>query len=498
MLTEPIRMLSPDDMERIHAAAVKILADTGMQVESPQARDCLVKAGCRIDAAGRVRFPPPVTQTAVDRMRADYARPGRVPAAMAVRYSHVRFRRETHRIHRDFTLSTGGFCCFIRDLEGRRRTATRDDTLRAVGMANALDQIAYTGLPVADQQVPAAARPAAMAGLLATYSHKFGGVEAFRVEDVPYLVEIGTIVKGSADALRREPILVGYGEARSPLCLDRNMADIFIEYIRRGLPQTLDTMPNAGATGPVTAAGLLALAAAETLCGLVLAYAVDENAVVGIDINPSSADMRTGVFGYGSPARWPLLAARVQLVSEYYGCPSGVHGAKTDSCFTDVQTGVEKAATMLLPVLAGAVGIGTAGHVENAITFSPQQLVIDNEICRAVRHLLRPIVVDETTLALDAVAEVGPGGQFLSSAHTAEHFRDAGFLSALFRSDPWDAAHGPAGTDLARAAADRARELWSALPEPVLDDDRRRAVEAVVRHAARAVSGTAPGAVSRS
>jgi trimethylamine--corrinoid protein Co-methyltransferase len=115
-----------------------------------------------------------------------------------------------------------------------------------------------------------------------------------------------------------------------------------------------------------------------------------------------------------------------------------------------------------------------------------------------VRHLLRPIVVDETTLALDAVAEVGPGGQFLSSAHTAERFRDAGFLSALFRCEPWDAAHGPAGTDLARAAADRARELWSALPEPVLDDDRRRAVEAVVRHAARAVSGTAPGAVSRS
>jgi hypothetical protein len=76
-------------------------------------------------------------------------------------------------------------------------------------------------------------------------------------------IRIGTIVKGSADALRREPILVGYGEARSPLCLDRNMADIFIEYIRRGLPQTLDTMPNAGATGPVTAAGLLALAAAD-------------------------------------------------------------------------------------------------------------------------------------------------------------------------------------------------------------------------------------------
>ena len=94
----------------------------------------------------------------------------------------------------------------------------------------------------------------------------------------------------------------------------------------------------------------------------------------------------------------PLLVARVQLISEFYGCPSGVHGGKTDSCFPNVQCGIEKAMSTVFPVLAGAVGIGTVGHLENAVTFSPLQLVIDNEVSRAVRRTLRPIEVNDQTL----------------------------------------------------------------------------------------------------
>ena len=192
---------------------------------------------------------------------------------MSVRYRHIRFRREPHRIHPDFTTNAGGFCCFIYDLEGVRRRANGDDVRRALHLADRLEGIDYTGLPVSDQDTPAALRPVAMAAEVARYTRKFGGVETFKKEDIPYLIEIGSVVKGGLDKLKDEPILVGYAEARSPLCFDRNMAEIFIEYIERGLPQTLDTMPNGGATAPVTAAGLLALGCAETLGGLVLAYA---------------------------------------------------------------------------------------------------------------------------------------------------------------------------------------------------------------------------------
>lgn len=92
--------------------------------------------------------------------------------------------------------------------------------------------------------------------------------------------------------------------------------------------------------------------------------------------------MRSMNFGYAGAERMPLLAARVQLVSEYYGCPSGVHGGKTNTCTPGIQAGVEKSISMYGAVLAGAVGFGTVGQLENAVTFLPLQLVIDNEIAR--------------------------------------------------------------------------------------------------------------------
>ena len=381
----------------------------------------------------------------------------------------------------------------LRDAGGRFRTVYADPPWRyenggTRGAARRhyrtmpLDEIA--GLPVADQETPAQLRPIAMAAELAKYTTKFGGVETFRKQDIGPLVEIGCIVKGSLDALKAEPILVGYSEARSPLCLDRNMAEIFIEYVERGFPQTLDTMPSGGASAPVTAAGTLALGVAETLGGLVLGYAVDENAVVGVDIIPSYCDMQSGIFRYASADRMPLLVARVQMISEYYGCPSGVHGGKTDSCFVNVQAGVDKAMSTVFPVLAGAVGIGTLGHLENAVTFSPQQLVIDNEVVGHVRRTLQPIEVTDETLALDVIREVGIDGDYLSEMHTAEHFRDELFLSDLFETVPWEAAHAQEVRGAEAKAHAKAREIWEEEPSVVLDDDQLKAVDGVVRRGA--------------
>jgi trimethylamine--corrinoid protein Co-methyltransferase len=437
----------------------------------------------------RVQVPARIVTACVDRMRSDYDNPDRVPDRMAVRYSHIRFRRESHQVHPDFTTSAGGFCVYIYDLEGQRRAATMDDVRRSVSLVNGLADIDYTGLPVSDQETPFDLRPVRMAAELAKYTTKFGGVETFRREDIPYLIEIGTIVKGSLDALKKEPILVGYAEAKSPLCIDRNMAEIYMEYIERGFPQTLDTMPNGGATAPVTAAGNLVIGIAETLGALVLAYAIDEHAVVGVDIIPSYCDMTTGAFRYATADRIPLLVARIQMISEYYGCPSGVHGGKTDSCFVNVQAGIDKAMTTVFPVLAGAVGIGTVGHLENAVTFSPQQLVIDNEIIRSMRRALKPIEVTEESLALDAIARVGIGGNYLSDDHTVAHFRDELFFSDLFETMKWDFAHSSPVQGMEERAKEIAWGYWKQKPQPVVDSHILREIDRVVSRAEKQFLG---------
>ena len=324
-----------------------------------------------------------------------------------------------------------------------------------------------------------------MAAELAKATAKHGGIETFKAREVPYVARIGEAVRGGREAHRRDPILVGYAEARSPLCIDEEMAAVFLAHLELGLPQSLDTMPNGGATAPVTAAGLLAQGLAETLGGLVLGYAVDSGATMTLDLTPGYCDMRSMNFNYAGAERIPLLAARVQIISEYFGCPSGIHGGKTDACAPGIQVGVEKAATMLAAVLAGAIGIGTVGHLENAVTFSPLQLVIDNEIARYVRRAVGGIEVSDETLALGVIGEAGPGGEFLGHPHTRNHFRDEMLLSPFFEAWPWERSGATDGRRFEKLAREKVRELLAEEAPPVLSGEQNDAIDEIVEEAKR-------------
>ena len=482
---EPIRYLSRDEMDAIHKSALRILECTGMWIDHLKALEYLRGAGCRVDMDRRtVKFPPEVVEAALARMRRNFQDSNRWPKRMSVRYSQVRFDAQPFRVHADFTVSAGGFCCFIWDMDGQRRYATLKDVRQSLKLADKLDEIAYTGLPCSAQDVPAHLRPVVMAAELVKATRKYGGIETFRREHVGYVARIGEIVAGSREAHRRDPILVGYAEARSPLCLDAAMADVMLAHLELGLPQSLDTMPNGGATAPMSAAGVLSVGLAESLGGLVLGYAVDPDATLTIDLTPSYCDMRSMHFSYAGPERMPLLAARVQLVSEYYGCPSGIHGGKTDACVPGIQVGVEKAISMYVAVMAGAIGFGTVGHLENAVTFSPLQLVIDNEIARYVRHAVRGFEVNEETLALNVIEEVGPNGHTYDHDHTVQNFRNVELLSPFFDSWTWGVQDTLDRERFEKRAAAKARELLAAESSPLLSAEQEASVDEIVKEAA--------------
>jgi trimethylamine--corrinoid protein Co-methyltransferase len=221
------------------------------------------------------------------------------------------------------------------------------------------------------------------------------------------------------------------------------------------------------------------------LGGLVLCYAVDPEAIVSVDICPTIADMGSGAYTYASPERMPLLAATAQMIAEYYGRPGGTHGGKTDACYPGVQAGMEKAASILFPLLAGSTGIGTMGHLENAVTFSPQQLVIDNEIAGAVRRMLQGFEVTPETIALDVIKEVGIGGHYLAHPHTVANFRRECYLSGLFERLGWDSAWLQEVRGIEEKARVRAAELMARETEPPLTREQEQAIDEIVEEAWR-------------
>lgn len=477
-----LRMLSKEEMDALHGGALSILERTGMWIGSDEARAYFREAGCRVDATGKiVRFPEHVVEDAVALMRKKYADDSGGESWANVRYSRMFFTNKPHMLHTDFTANTGGFPPFILDLDGCRRRASMEDVVDSIKLADALENIDMMGVPCSAQEVPHQERPIRMTAQLVKRTSKLGGIEAWNKRDVRAIAEMCDVVTGSREESLARPPLLGYAETRSPLCFDANMSEIFIEYVKLGFPQSVDTMPCAGTTAPASSAGALVVGLAETLACVVLGFTVNPDVRMSIDVNPGLADMRTLVFPYASPDRMAMMAGWTQMLHEYYGCPSGIHAGKTDACVPNAQAGFEKALSTLVPVLFGATGIGTLGQVDVAgITYSPVQLVIDNEIVAYVRRILRGFEVNGTTLALDVIDEVGPGGNFLMHPHTGENFRKEFYLSEIVERLPWDAWDRGDLKGIEERAADKARKIIAEHDPHPLTGDQEREIDRIV------------------
>jgi trimethylamine--corrinoid protein Co-methyltransferase len=479
-----LEFLNAEEMDRLHNGALKILEEVGMKIEHPEALNYLEKFGCLADRnTNVVRFPRKLVESVVEKMRRDYTLTDRNGIVSPMRYTEMYMSTVPKRLNTDFTANAGGFPAYVLDLDGKRRQADMQDVIDSIRLADSLENIDLIGLPCSAQEIPYDMRPIAMTAELLKNTAKPGGIEAWTKKDIKYITEMAKVFRKDMDDLKRRPFLIGYGEVRSPLCLDYNMCEIFMEYVKMGLPQSFDTMPSGGSTAPATSAGTLVLGIAETLLGLILGYSIDENAWVSIDMNPSLTDMRTMIFPYAGADRLPLLAASNQMMRDYYGRPGGCHGGKTDACYPGVQAGFEKAMSILFPVLAGATGIGTLGQLEGGVTFSFVQLVIDDEIVGYIKHALKGFEVTDETLALDVIKDVGIGGNFLQHEHTALNFRNDFYLSDLLERMPWSSWERQEIKGLEEKAREKVKKILKSDRKPAIGETEAREIDSIVRRA---------------
>ena len=134
--------------------------------------------------------------------------------------------------------------------------------------------------------------------------------------------------------------------------------------------------------------------------------------------------------------------------------------------------------------LAGAIGFGTVGQLESAVTFSPLQLVIDNEIARYVRRAVRGMEVDEETLALDVIEETGINSHTYDHTHTVSQFRHVELLSPFLDCPSWGDGESLDRDRFEKRAAAKARELLAQESPPLLSSEQELAIDEVVKEAA--------------
>jgi trimethylamine--corrinoid protein Co-methyltransferase len=272
-------------------------------------------------------------------------------------------------------------------------------------------------------------------------------------------VEMAAIVFGGPDEMQQQPVQLGIINVNSPLRYDSSMLGGLITYARYGQPVVITPFILAGAMSPITMAAALAQQNAEALAGVALTQLVNPGWPVIYGGFTTNIDMQTGSPAFGGPEGALALFAGAQL-ARFYGLPYRGSGSLNNSKIPDAQASYETQMTLWPAIMAHTNLIHhSAGWLEAGLVFSFEKFMLDLEGLLMMYRLLDGIEVTEETLALDWVAEVGPGGHHLGTAHTMARFRSEFHLPLISDRQNYEAWVEQGSLD----AGQRAHRLWKEL-----------------------------------
>jgi trimethylamine--corrinoid protein Co-methyltransferase len=281
-------------------------------------------------------------------------------------------------------------------------------------------------------------------------------------------------VAGGEEALRRNPLCACYINVTAPLRHNQEALQKLLYLAGKGLPTTYTPVVLRGASGPVTAAGAIALANAGELAGLVIAQLKREGAPIILTGGVNDMlDMRSTLDIYSDPTNRVML---VELAHRYNLPIFGLAGC-SDSKLPDEQAAAEAALSIILETLAGAQMVHDVGYLDGGMCNSLEQVVICDEIIDYTRHFMRGLEINEDTLALDVIDQIGPDGDYLSTQHTLEHYRQDWYPKLFERRNHTD-WYKRGGKTLRQRARERALDLLAKhKPEPLPEDVQRKVDE---------------------
>jgi len=459
-------ILSREDVERIHQTSMRILSTVGVEFPSEEALSAFKRHGVRTEGT-RVYVTEGQLWRALETAPAQFTLRARNP------------ERSVTIGDGDPVFAPGYGAPFLIDAEGNKRVPTVDDYHRLVKLTDALPNQDISGHLLAEPgDIAAETAPLHMLHAHVIRSDKpfIGSVDSQLA--VRHTMEIVRILFG--DEEDEQPATLGVISSLTPLGYSREMVGALMTYAREGQALLIANLAMAGSTAPITLAGLLAMQNAEMLAGIVLSQLVNPGTPVIYGTTSTNVDMRTGALAIGSPELAQVTAAHMQLV-RFYGLPSRGSGALTDANYPNAQAGLESMMGMLTVVNSGAdFVLHAAGILSSYLAFSNEKFVIDDEICGRVRRFHRPLVVDDETLAYDAVARVGPGGHFLMEDQTVKRCRTEFWEPAVSDRtglDEWIQDRRP---DILTRATERWQRLVAAHDDPPLNAVTARQLEAFI------------------
>jgi trimethylamine--corrinoid protein Co-methyltransferase len=402
---KPLEILTEQEVEAIHRGTLEVLWKTGVRMEHERALKLLKKNGCQVDYHDmRVRFPPALVE---DSLR-------KCPSVFGVKARDPRN-----------DLMLGGNTTYLSPFPGMStvdldtwepRTATRKEFYDGLRVEDGLETVSliqqYTPYFAFEGVPPVMAMAECMAGKIRS-STKFTA-EGYANESEIFTIQMAQAVGAEMFV----PCLPA-----SPLAYYYDAIEAALRGVEAGFPIKEATGPVLGGTAPASTAGAIISANAELIGAIVLFQLVKPGTRIIVSDLIFPQNMRTGSPAFGAIGS-SMHTAGFNQMWRGYGVPTSNTATITSSKQIDFQAGYEKAISALLFTLSGASLLQFHGAIYGELSHHPVQAILDDDVAGMIGRFIQGIEVNDETLAIDLIEEVGPiPGHFLSKAHTRKWWK---------------------------------------------------------------------------
>jgi len=459
-MIQPLRILSENDHERIHNAALDVLERRGVRVEDARLRAEMRARGARTrPQEDEVSIPRELVDECLETV-------GRRPVLECIDGKVLHLYGDNRYYG---SLVTDPYIVDYR--EGLRRPRL-DDIARHARLGDALrlvDNIYRMDAECADVDrsiVHLKTLEAFVANTTTSYHCAPSSMESAR-----HWVEIAEIMAGGS--LREHPLLMGYIPSISPLVLAKTNTDQTRLFIEHGVVLRIGPCAISGATAPYPVAGLTVLSWAECLAVLVAVQVLRPGEPVCISSGGHEMDMQSGASLYSGPVK-DLSTAAIMELCEVFDLSSADGNYSTLCSNYGFQNGLESMMGVLIPFFARNQLAGGMGSLANACGMSAVQIVLHHDLTEMLDRVACGIDTSDERLSVDPIVSVGPGGEFLTEEATLELLRTE---EHFFPPSYERCVGGEDRETMAQRAHERAEELIHshspAVPQDRLEEVRK-------------------------
>ncbi len=461
-------VLNDEALEIIEANAETVLEEIGVNfVANPGALERWKDAGADIEGE-RVRIPRGLARKLITTAPKSFTQHARNPV------------RSVEIGGDSLVLAPVYGPPFVRDAAGGRRYATMEDFRKFVKLGYMSKWLHHSGGTVCEPtDVAVNKRHLDMLHAHMTLSDKpyMGSVtEPGRARDS---VEMSRILFGE-EFVRQNTVMTSLININSPLTFDDVMMGAMEVYAENNQACIVSPFIVGGAMAPVSVAGTLTQVLAEVLAGVAYNQLCRPGAPVIMGAFVTSIDMNSGAPTFGTPEAAHITYGAGQLARRL-GLPYRSAGSFCGSKLPDAQAAYETANSLNMGLLAGVnFMLHACGWLEGGLVSSFEKFVMDADQLGTLHHLARGVEMDENAQAMDAIAEVGPGGHYLGCAHTQANFKSAFWKSDLLDYKPFETWSDEGARDTQELARVRVEKLLSQYQQPAMDPGIAESLDAYV------------------